>query len=163
MMPNEGNPRRRELIPPRGKSRDVKYVSWYLYRATMKGFTYRNRQWDGDSQQCPPDFTLRKDLTGTKSWTTEAAILALWNMKGMWDKRSISCLLEGNIHPLTLQCFWKQTDFYMLDFLRNVLEDFRDEGDNCFWWTAVQCLLQNDMSENVLRTSLNVYCYSHEV
>lgn len=30
--------------------------------------------------------------------------------------------------------------FYILDFLpflRNILEDFRDEGDNCFWWTVL--------------------------
>lgn len=44
LMPNEGtwvhhgNPRRRELIPPGGISRDVKYVSWYLCRATLNGF-----------------------------------------------------------------------------------------------------------------------------
>lgn len=48
LMPNEGtqvhrgNPQRRELIPPGGISRDVKYVSWYLCRATLNGFTYRN-------------------------------------------------------------------------------------------------------------------------
>lgn len=65
LMPNEGtwvhrgNPRRRELIPPGGISRHVKYVSWYLCRATLNGFTYRNSQWDGDSLQCLPDFTLR--------------------------------------------------------------------------------------------------------
>lgn len=62
-----GNPRRRELIPPGGNSQDVKYVSWYLCRATTNGFTYRNSQWDADSLQCPPDFTLHKDLTDTKS------------------------------------------------------------------------------------------------
>lgn len=44
LMPNEGtwvhrgNPRRRELIPPGGIRRDVKYVSWYLCRATLNGF-----------------------------------------------------------------------------------------------------------------------------
>lgn len=44
VMPNEGtwvhhgNPRRQELIPPGGICRDVKYVSWYLCRATLNGF-----------------------------------------------------------------------------------------------------------------------------
>lgn len=52
---------------PGGNIQDVKYVSWYLRRATLSGFTYRNSQWDGDSRQCPLDFTLGKDVTGAQS------------------------------------------------------------------------------------------------
>lgn len=53
-------PPRRELISPGGISQDVKYVSWYLCRATLNGFTYRNSQWDGDSLQCLPNFMPHK-------------------------------------------------------------------------------------------------------
>lgn len=119
------NPWRQMLIPPGGISQDVKYVSWYLCRATLNGFTYRNSQWDGDSLQRPPDFTLRKDVTDTKRQTTEAAIFSLWNMKAVWDKRKMFCLLERKILSFNTSVLCFEISLFLL-----VRGRLSDEGCN---------------------------------
>lgn len=122
LMPNEGtrvhcgNPQRRELIPPGGNSRNVKYVSWYLREATLSGFTYRNSQWDGDSFQCLLDFTLCRDVIDTKRLNDRSCHLPFfdaWRVSEIKEKSFFNRRERST--RLILKCFGNYYWWY-LDF-----------------------------------------------
>lgn len=102
-----------------GNRRHVKYVSWYLRRATLSGFTYRNSQWDGDSPPVSSRFHAAQKIPQARKGCSR---LSLKNTKGVGDKKENLLFTRGKDSSFNTWVLYKTSTedvflFFMLYFL----------------------------------------------